>query len=303
MQNMQKKFLAMGIVLIILLAGVIFFKTGVVSTGLGREKPKVVITLGQDLTDDQKQKVMKTFEKWNKGKDARFITVSNAEERKYLEGKVDDKLIGSKAISSTYLELLSGTSGIEVKTENITSITPFMYANALTTAGVEDARVIVAAPFEVSGTAALTGIIKAFETVSNEKLDNTAKETAYEELAETYKFSNKYGQKNTENMFFDIKRHVIEKKAGTPEEIKPIIIEISNHYSIDLTEEEIERIIVLMQKYQNIKLDTGKIDEQLKNATRNLAEVQGAYHNTVNILNEIINFFRSIVVQLQNIFS
>lgn len=303
MQNMQKKFLAMGIVLIILFAGIIFLETGVVSTGLGREKPKVIITLGQDLTDEQKQKVMKIFEKWNHGKDARVITVSNAEERKYLEGKVDDRLIGSRAISSTYLELLSGTSGIEVKTENITSITPFMYANALTTAGVEDARVIVAAPFEVSGTAALTGIIKAFETIKDEKLDNTAKETAYEELTETYKLSNKYGQKNTENMFYDIKRRVIEKNAATEEEIRPIIIEISNHYSIDLTQEEIERIISLMKKYQNIKLDTGKIDEQLKNTARNLAEVQGAFNNAVRIINQIFDFFRNMVVELQNMLS
>ncbi|NLB88722.1 MAG: DUF1002 domain-containing protein [Syntrophomonadaceae bacterium] len=300
---MQKKLLAMGIVLIILLAGIITFKTGAISTALPLEKPKAIITLGEDLTDEQKEKVMKVFEKWSKGKDVHFITVTNEEERKYLQGKVDDKLIGSRAISSTYLELLSGTSGIEVRTENINAITPFMYANALTTAGVEDARVIVAAPFEVSGTAALTGIIKAFETVSNEKLDNTAKETAYEELTETYKLSNKYGQKNTQHMFYEIKRQVIEKEAVTDEEIKPIIIEISNHYSIDLTEEEVDRIIALMKKYQHIKLDTGKIDEQLQNVTRNLAEVQGAVNNAANIINQIINFFKNMIVSLQNMFS
>ena len=67
---------------------------------------------------------MKVFEKWSKGKDVRFITVSNEEERQYLQGKVDDKLIGSRPISSTYLELLSGTSGIKVRTGNINAITP-----------------------------------------------------------------------------------------------------------------------------------------------------------------------------------
>src|SRR5690606_15501204 len=125
----------------------------------------------------------------------------------------------------------------------------------------------------------LTGIIKAFETVSIEKLDTTAKETAYEELAETYKLSSKYGQKNTQHMIYEIKRRVIEKEAVSEEEIRPIIIEISNHYSIDLTEEEIDRIIQLMKKYRHIKMDTGKIDEQLQNLTRNLAEVQGAVNN------------------------
>ncbi len=300
---MQKKIAAVFIVGFILLTGIIYYNNGVVSTGLGKEKPKIVITLGQDLTEKQKQEVMKMLGGWKKDKEARFITISNAEERKYLEGKVDDKLIGTRAISCAYLELLDGNSGVEVQTENITSITSFMYANALTTAGVEDARVIVAAPFEVSGTAALTGIIKAFETANAEKLDANAKETAYEELTETYKLSDKYGKKNTENMIYDIKRQVIEKDATTPEQIRPIIIEISNHYSIDLTTAEIDRIIVLMQKFENIKLDTGKIDEQLSNLTRNLAEVQGAAHAGAGFLEQIISFLENLVLQIKSMWS
>lgn len=293
---------SLGIILaLIMLIGVIYYDSQTLNTGISREEPKVVITFGADLTEAQKSQLMKTFEKWKKRKNAHIIKVSNQEERQYLEGKIEENLIGTRAISSAYLELMDGTEGIEIETENITAITPFMYVNALTTAGVEDARVIVAAPFEVSGTAALTGIIKAFETARAEKLPNNAKETAYQELTETYKLSHKYGKKNTENMIYDIKREVIEKDLVSTTEIKAVIIEISNHYNINLNESEIERIILLMQGYKNIKLDTGKIEEQLKNVTRNLAEVQGVTNITARFLEQIANFFKNLALQLENI--
>ncbi len=41
-----------------------------------------------------------------------------------------------------------------------------MYISALATAGITDARIIVASPFEVSGTAALTGVYKAYEDMT-----------------------------------------------------------------------------------------------------------------------------------------
>ena len=46
-----------------------------------------------------------------------------------------------------------------------------MYKNALATAGVTDANIIVAGPFQLSGTAALVGIFKAYEEMTGDNLD------------------------------------------------------------------------------------------------------------------------------------
>lgn len=70
---------------------------------------------------------------------------------------------------------------MEVQTHNISRITDEMYLNALMTAGVKDAKVYVTAPFEVSGTAALTGLMKAYETTSGEKISEDVKKVANEE--------------------------------------------------------------------------------------------------------------------------
>ena len=102
------------------------------------------------------------------------IIVTNADEREYLEGLVDEKKIGSVALSCVYIELLEEGSGLSIEANNINWCTEQMYINALTTAGITDAKVIVSAPFAVSGTAALTGVYKAYEDITGKSLSNLA---------------------------------------------------------------------------------------------------------------------------------
>lgn len=71
-----------------------------------------------------------------------------------------------------------------------------MYLNALMTAGVKDAKVYVTAPFEVSGTAALTGLIKAYEVSSDEAISEDVKQVANQELVTTSELGDKIGNEN-----------------------------------------------------------------------------------------------------------
>jgi len=289
------------IVLLFILAGFVYLKSEITTTGAGSEKPQVVISLGEDLNPEQKEKVMEYFEDWEKGKEVRFITISNAEERNYLEGVVDDQIIGSRAISSAYCELLDQGKGIEVQTENITVITPFMYANALVTAGIEDARVLVAAPFEVSGTAALTGIIKAFETASGENLEENAVETAHVEMAETFKLGEKIGSSNAEKIIFEVKKRVIAENTTDPEEIKKIILEVSGDLNIELSEEDINTIISLMQKIQQLDISVGQLGKQMQNLSRELDELQNTGKEAVGLLKRLITAMGEIIAALRNL--
>ncbi len=86
--------------------------------------------------------------------------------------------MGTRAISSVYVEKLPEGEGITVESKNITWVTNDMYRNAIVTAGIKDAKIIVAAPFEVSGTAALTGVMKAFEDLTGEKNYRNRKESS-----------------------------------------------------------------------------------------------------------------------------
>ncbi len=125
---------------------------------------KSCTSIGADLNDEQVESVYSAFG-ITRGS-GREIKVTNAEERQYLEGYVNESMIGTRSISCIYLNLTEAGSGMNITTSNITWCTPEMYVGALATAGITDAEIIVAAPFEVSGTAALTGIYKAYEELS-----------------------------------------------------------------------------------------------------------------------------------------
>ena len=147
-----------------------------------------------------------------------------------------------------------------------------MYANALNTAGVNDARVLVTAPFEVSGTAALTGIIKAFESAAGTQLSEAAKETAHQEVAETSKLGQKIGQDKAGKIIYEVKRQVIEKNISDPEEIRRIIIQVSADLNVKIAEEDIKRIIDLMQNLKRLNLKLSKLNQQLDKLQKGFEE-------------------------------
>ena len=131
-----------------------------------------IVTLGENLSEQQKQDLLKEMKA---PKDATIITVSNAEEHKFLEGIVPKAQIGTRAISSSMITYTKPGSGLIVRSKNINWVTDAMYTNALITAGVKDAEIQITAPFKVSGTAALTGLMKAYETASNKQIPEEVK--------------------------------------------------------------------------------------------------------------------------------
>ena len=101
--------------------------------------------IGADLTDEQVEAVYGMF--GIRRGEAIELKMTSAEERTYLEGYVDNSLIGTRSISCVYVELLPAGSGMSVTTSNINWCTGEMYISALATAGITDASIVVAAPF------------------------------------------------------------------------------------------------------------------------------------------------------------
>ena len=120
--------------------------------------------IGADLNREQVEAVYQSF--GLKRGDVIELTMTNAEERQYLQGLVNESVIGTRSISCIYMELLPAGSGLSVSTNNVTLWTEDMYIGVLAATGITDARIIVSAPFEVSGTSALCGIYKAYEDMT-----------------------------------------------------------------------------------------------------------------------------------------
>lgn len=254
-----------------------------------------VVTLGKDLNIEQKKQMLKVFNV--EEDDVTIIEVNNQEERQYLEGIASEAQLGSRTISSAYVELLEEDSGISVETDNISWVTKEMYQSALVTAGVKDAKIIAAAPFPVSGTGALTGILKAFEQATGKEISEEQKKLANEEVFQTGELGDEIGQDKASELIRIIKEEVISQDIKDTEDIKRIIIDIADRLDISLKSEQIEKISNLMEKIDKLNLDTEEIKNQLKDIGKKIDDTIKNNEEVRTLLQRILDaikeFFRS----------
>ena len=282
-------------VLTVFLTVVIFISM----TGLVLAQNNSVVSLGADLTKDQRTQMLNLFK--TDENSAKIIEVTNQEERTYLEGLISDKQIGTRAISSAFVEVLSAGEGIMVETYNINWVTKEMYANAMVTAGLENAKVVAAAPFEVSGTAALTGIMKAFELATGEKLSEDAKKTANEELVTTGELGQDVGQDKAAALVKEIKERIIKEKITNPEDIRRIIIEIAADLNITITQKNIDQLADLMERISKLDLNVDKVTSQLEKITGRLDDVKRTLEANKGLLQQILDAIKRFFEWLSGI--
>ena len=207
-----------------------------------------VVTLGANLTDEQKQIVLDYF--GVKENEVVVLEVNNQEERKYLEGIAPEAQIGTRTYSCAYVQPTKKGSAINVKTANLTYVTSSMIASTLTTCGITDANVVAMTPLSggVSGTGALTGIMKAFEDATGEPLDEEKKEIASEELVITGDLGEDIGQDKATGVINDIKTEIIKNNTQDTIQIADTINNVTNNYNITLTPEQQQQLESLMAK-------------------------------------------------------
>ena len=239
--------------------------------------------IGADLTDDQIAAVYNAF--GIKRGDAIELRVTNGEERQWLQGYVDESLIGTRSISCVYVELLPEGSGMDVTTSNITWCTGEMYISALATAGITDARIIVAAPFEVSGTAALTGVYKAYEDMTGKKLDDLAKLVSTQELTITGELANEIGGMDSTSIVNDLKLMLDETQKMTDDEIRAEIIDIAGRYNVSLTNTQIQQLIDLCRSLEGLDADSLRA---------RVEEVQGTLQKVSDAKTKVVGFVETV---------
>ncbi|WP_035411229.1 MULTISPECIES: DUF1002 domain-containing protein [Bacillaceae] len=260
----------------------------------------VIVTLGENLTPQQKQTVLQDL---NAPENAQTVTVSNKEEHKYLGQYIPKSQIGTKALSSSSITIEKAGSGLEVKTKNINVITDEMYLNALMTAGVKDATVQVTAPIEVSGTAALTGLIKAYEVSSNEVIPEDVKQVANEELVTTSELGQKHGQENASALMAKVKEEVA--KNGVPandEELRTMIENAAKELGITLSDEEINSLISLFNKMKDANIDWNQVSQQLDQAKEKITKFLDSEEGK-NFIDQVIQFFAALWNAIVSIFT
>lgn len=258
----------------------------------------VIVTLGEDLSEEQKQTLL---EEMKAPDDVMTVTVSNEEEHKYLGNYISKALIGTRALSSSSITISEKDAGLSVETKNINWVTDEMYANALITAGVKDADIYVTAPTEVSGTAALTGLIKAYELSSDEVIPEEQKQVANEELVTTAKLSDSIGADKATELMTKIKDEIATNPPETEDDMRTMIKQTASDSGIELTQEELDGLVALFNRMKNLDINWDQMKSQLENARENLDEFLNK-DETQSFITKIIDFFIALIDGIKGVF-
>lgn len=267
------------------------------------EKDKPYLALGANLNNEQKQTVLNLMGIDPASLDQyQIVTVTNEEEHQYLDDYLDASIIGTRALSSVVIAKRDKGDGIHISTKNISYCTIGMYKNALATAGLEDADVIIAGPFPLSGTAALIGAMKAYADMEEESLDTESLDAAMNEIVVTGELNESLGDDvQTEEFIAYVKQKVVEGGLESKEKIQEVIAQACDKFEISLSEGEKERITALMEKIGSLDINVDSLLEQAGSIYDSLKEMEkssGFFSRIAAFLKElldaVIRFFKNL---------
>lgn len=272
----------------ILLAALIVL--GVCGTAFAMKEGERRLVLGSDLTDAQRIEAIEYF--GVQDQDVQVLFVTNADERQYFEGKLPDKKLGHVALSSIYIVAKAPGSGLDITTHNINYVTPEMYENALISAGITDAEIRIWAPRPISGTAALTGIYKAYEDITGRILDDAAKDLGIEELIATGELAEYIGSEDALAIINDLKKILDETKYMTDDEVMDKIDSIAADYNAELTDEQAKQIFTLARMFEGLSAE--EIQQRLVNMAKAAQKAQSFGETVQSVINSIGEFIKTV---------
>ena len=261
-----------------------------------------ILALGEDLTKDQEEKVREFL---NAPDGTRTITVTDETIIEQLGLDPNDPAnYAGGCYSSAYVKLLDGDKGITVDARNLTEVTSSMLMNALITSGITSAKVKVTAPFKVTGTSALSGILAGIEDVSGFEISLKQKETAQKEIETTVEIAEEVGQEEASTIINDIKTEVIKEQPKNEKEITKIVDNITKEYNVEISDKSKESLVTLMTDLNDLDLDYSELKgaltqagDTLKDKLKDLGvklKEEGFFEKIWNFISDLWNKFLSL---------
>ncbi|MCI8585442.1 MAG: DUF1002 domain-containing protein [Lachnospiraceae bacterium] len=259
-----------------------------------------VLALGADLSEAQKAAVLAEMGITSEqAASYQTIYITNDMEHQYLDESLGASVVGTHSLSSVLLIPQESGSGLSVETHNINYCTIAMYRNALLTAGVQDAKVIVAAPSSISGTAALVGALKAYEAYSGETVSSDAFSVATDELVLTGELMDQLDSEQISDLIAYLKQQIAEKGLDDPDKLSELVRQASAEMELNLTDQQVSQIVDLLLKLNNLDIDADQLVSQAKELYDKLDSL-GIDLDKEKVGNFITRFVSSIWDLIQN---
>lgn len=274
------------------------FQEGEVTEPVTKED-KPYLSLGANLSETQKDTVLRLLgvdPTQLSEYDVIYTTID--EEYQYLGEYLTAETLGQRSLSSVLVVKREQGNGINITTKNISYCTIGMYKNALITAGITDADIIVAGPFPISGTAALVGAMKAYSVMTGEEVSHESMDTALNELVLTGDLAESVGDtQKVEEFIAYVKREIVEQGLESEEDIQRVIEDAVKEFNISLSQEEMAKINGLLQKISDLDLDLDSLMSQardLYNRLEDFGKSSGFWDKLVEFFRPVIDFFSGL---------
>ncbi|RHW34909.1 DUF1002 domain-containing protein [Lysinibacillus yapensis] len=254
-----------------------------------------IVVYGANLTDEEKATV-KVALQVDQEPEVDEITVSGQDLVKYIS----DSNPSSRMYSSAKITREEAGEGLIISIvtpENITQVTSEMYANAMLTAGIEDATVEIAAPKPVTGHSALVGIYKAYEAKTGETLDTERTDVANDELSVATQIAENANVSDEQiaELLTGIKQQIAELNPATKEEVEQIVQDQLAQLNIQLSEQDRQMLVDLMNRISQLDIDFSKLSDQLSDLTTKFQEEYGDLLQDEGFWNGVKNFFNNLI--------
>ena len=254
-----------------------------------------IVVYGSNLSDSEKE-IVKTALRVSQETEVDEITISGQDLAKYIK----DSNPSSRMFSSAKITRQDAGKGLTISIvtpTNITQVTSEMYANAMLTAGIEDAIVEIAAPKPVTGHSALVGIYKAYEVKTGETLDIERTDVANDELSVATSIAESAGvtDEQVAELLTQIKKAIAENKPANKEEVQQIVEEQLAKLQINLSEKDRQLLVDLMDRISNLNIDFSKLSSQLSDLTAKFDETFGGILEDEGFWQGVKNFFTNLI--------
>lgn len=254
-----------------------------------------IVVYGANLSEAEKTLVKDALQV-DKDPEVDEITVSGEDLVKYIS----DSNPNSRMYSSAKITREEEGKGLVISIvtpDNITEVTSEMYANAMLTAGIEDATVEIAAPKPVTGHSALVGIYKAYEVKTGETLDTERTDVANDELSVATEIADNanISDEKIAELLTGIKQQIAELNPATKEEVEKIVEDQLASLNIELSEQDRQLLVDLMDRISKLDIDFSKLSDQLSDLTTKFEEKFGEIMQDEGFWDGVKNFFNNLV--------
>ena len=270
------------------------------------KEDKPYLALGADLSDAQRSTVLSLMGlSAAELSDYDVVYVNNTEEHQYLGEYISSAEIGKRSLSSVVITRTQPGEGLHISTYNINYCTVGMYKNALATAGISDANIIVAGPFEISGTAALVGVLKAYQEITGEELKAEVVDAAMDELVTTGELNESIegDSQDIEAMIAELKEKIGDKEIVTDEQILEAIKSAAEKYQLKLTDADKDKLLQLLKKLQETDIDWELVKDQAADWAQKFNHAVEEKLSDEDFGSKLAGFFRAIIDFFKNLFA